>query len=281
MIITNQQGFPAIFEAACRNEKYSRGEADITTTELIDSTMIRDLKRKHSDEIVQDVSDMVYSMAGQGIHAMFERAAEGRDDVISEKRFYADFYGGAGQKKLGGQIDLYVKPTKTLWDYKEKSVWWKVYGDEGKEEKQQNVNAHLMRLNGYEVERLALAVRYRDWQKSKANDEGYPDYPIEVVPVKLWDHQTAANYINERLAAHFLLIPDCTDEERWKKPDQWAVYEIGKKRAKRVLNSKEEALEYQKDALFKSEIEHRPGKYNRCEDYCSVSDFCPIWNFDK
>ena len=33
----------------------------------------------------------------------------------------------------------------------------------------------------------------------------------------------------------------CTDEERWKKNDTWAVKKKGQKRALRVLNSEEEA----------------------------------------
>ncbi len=274
MKVTNKHGFHDIFLAVARNDKYSPGKADITTTQLIDSPLIRHLKRAHEDEIEQDISDLVYSIAGQGWHTTMERAAEGREDVIAEKRFYWDWDGVI----VGGQIDLYDKENKVLWDYKEKSVWWHVWGDDGKEEAQQNVNAHLMRRNGYEIDRLALAVRYRDWQKSKENDEGYPDRPMEVVPIKLWEDKQADDYIRDRLVKHFQQKPDCTDEERWKKPDRWAVYKKGGKRAKRVFDSEEEARQYIEDALFATELDHRPGRYTRCENYCLVADFCPIWN---
>jgi hypothetical protein len=64
----------------------------------------------------------------------------------------------------------------------------------------------------------------------------------------------------------------CTDEERWTTPQKFALMKNGAKRATKLFDIKPETVE---DGYF---IEHRPAVYRRCEDYCSVSKFCPIWS---
>ena len=68
-------------------------------------------------------------------------------------------------------------------------------------------------------------------------------------------------------------LPLCSSEEMWAKPDTFAIKEKGKARAKRVLNSEEEAREYIGDNKNLA-IEFRKGERTRCEGYCAVSEYC-------
>ena len=40
------------------------------------------------------------------------------------------------------------------------------------------------------------------------------------------------------------ILPDCSDEDRWKKDDTWRVMKKGRKSALRVLYSNEDAEQY-------------------------------------
>ena len=85
-------------------------------------------------------------------------------------------------------------------------------------------------------------------------------------------------------------LPLCSDDERWKKKDSWAVRKKAQKRALRVLDTEEEAIKYMEwhkntDSAYMPkytggyEIDFRQGEYNRCKgNYCSVADFCQQYN---
>jgi hypothetical protein len=134
----------------------------------------------------------------------------------------------------------------------------------------------------------------RDWQISKVRDTedfgpasgASPDYPkvgVVVREVPLWSVEKQAEYIWGRIDTHrnamFLdddLLPDCADEERWAKPDTWAVMKSRAKRAIRVLSSEQDAIDY----INANELEgvgviNRPGnKTVKCDNYCPVNTFC-------
>ena len=54
MKITNKHNLPELVVNALTFDTYSRGESDISITQLIDSPRISLLERQHSDEIEQD-----------------------------------------------------------------------------------------------------------------------------------------------------------------------------------------------------------------------------------
>ena len=66
---------------------------------------------------------------------------------------------------------------------------------------------------------------------------------------------------------------ECSDEERWKIPDTWALKLKGRKRAIKVYKSEAEA--HQNMDSEEHFVEHREGKANKCENYCPCRDFCP------
>ena len=61
MILTNKRQYPGLVTNAISNQsaKYSKGNADISTTQLIDAPMQKILKERHADEIIVDVSTLV------------------------------------------------------------------------------------------------------------------------------------------------------------------------------------------------------------------------------
>jgi hypothetical protein len=89
----------------------------------------------------------------------------------------------------------------------------------------------------------------------------------------MWTLDEAEDYVKERIALHQLVEPPmCTDEERWANPEQWALTKDGGKRATKLFNIKPETV----DKGY--HIEHRPAVYRRCQDYCSVAKWCPVWS---
>lgn len=264
MNLTNKAGLPDALVRAVSNDSYSRGDSDISTTQLIDSPLIRQLRIAHANEITEDVSDRIWALLGQSVHTILERANLGG---LVEQRVGWTFEG----RKLSGQFDHLENGVLT--DYKVTSVWSVIYGKSSWED-QLNVLAYLCSLNSLEVNKLQIVAILRDWQQSKSMDENYPKTQVVTVPVALWDVERQDAYIRERLAAHFNPSSTCSDAERWKKEDTWAVMKKGRKSALRVLGSEEEAKAWMQENGG-DEIQHRPGSFNRCESYCSVRPFCP------
>jgi len=288
VIITNKHGLPESLVSAVRNDPYSPGDSDITVTSLIGPPQIRVLNKKHADEIEEDAIDRIWSLLGQAVHTILERA----DDLaIKEKRLYADIAGW----KVGGQLDrLAYLPDGTLEDYKVTSAWTHVFGNKIEWEQQLNCLALLLFINGYPVKRLQVTAIYRDWSKSKAlQDKGYPQAQVGMLKIPMWSHEKAIQYIHGRVLIHQdaddgEVLP-CTDKERWLRGTTWAVMKKGRKRALRVYPTREQCVAwcYEHGHVLKAKgkeslannitIEHRPGTYMRCESYCSVAKFCPQW----
>ena len=139
-----------------------------------------------------------------------------------------------------------------------------------------------------EVSELFILAMLRDWKSSDVGRSNYPDAPIMQMPIPLWEWQDIEDFVEERIslhgkAAYSALIgeelPLCTAEEMWERPETFAVMRSAShKRASRVLNTMEEAMEWAEDPTnsmdSKHVIEHRPGKRVRCQDWCEVSQFC-------
>ena len=142
--------------------------------------------------------------------------------------------------------------------------------------------------NAHRGEIVALIKDHN--KREAAKDKDYPQYPVFVVS---WDFteedlDTAEKDIRSwfRDVAIAESTPDdelipCTEEQRWAKPEKWAVKKGKQKRALRVLGSEEEAQSYidrypenEKKQLW---IEHRLGEDTKCEGYCDVRRWCPYY----
>ncbi len=103
---------------------------------------------------------------------------------------------------------------------------------------------------------------------------------VVVREIPLWTPAEQEKFVVRRVSEHQLAeewrestLPLCTPEERWHRPDTWAVKKKGNKRASRVFEEPVSANEYAAKTLF-MEVEHRPGVDIRCASYCRVAQFC-------
>jgi hypothetical protein len=269
MRITNNANLPEAIVRAVTYDDYDYEDAgDISASGLIKPPRMRWLEKRHDDEIVVDAADLIWRMIGSIGHKILERAAD--PNTLYEERLTTTVLGWV----VTGKFDvLHEKNGFGIDDFKFTSVW--AVKDEKKDwTAQLNVYAWLAKLFGFDIERLRITAVLRDHSKPKAAKE--PDYPqVQVVvrEVPLWSVEKQEQYITDRVQFHRVTeilpdnyLPDCTDNERWARPDTFAVLKKkGAKRAVRVLPRK----------LDDYHIEHRPGnKTVRCDHYCDVKKFC-------
>ena len=291
MKITNKFNLPETFVEFARDGKYDKGAADISVTTLIDSPRVNILKQQKRDEIETDVSDMIWPLFGTAVHHMLESSTP-KGNVTMEERLFIEVNGWTlsgqidHQEEIGGKIHIS--------DYKVTSAWSVIYGKEDWV-RQLNCYAHMVRVaKGREVGSVRIIAILRDWSRMKSMTEsGYPKSPITTVDIPLWPHDQAQAYISERINAHQSAqldwdtreaVVECSDEERWTKPTTYAVTKFGSKRALRVFDRVDEAVSFRntlEHGLKNYGIVERAGGRTRCEQYCSVSEFCTQWAMER
>ncbi|WP_295543630.1 PD-(D/E)XK nuclease family protein [uncultured Thiohalocapsa sp.] len=283
MNVTNNYALPAAIVAAVENDPYSRGDADISVTELIAPAQQRALMREHWHELEEDAADRLFALQGQLIHSLLERAnIKHQLADIAERRLSAEVAGWA----LSGQFDnLILDDSGTLQDYKYSSVWSVKNGVKEEWVAQLNVLRWLVYANGYDApERLQLVALLRDWSKPAAmRERDYPPAAVQVLDVPVWTISETLRYIVSRLADHEAARNDiadgdkpvpCTPAERWERPTQYAVMQAGRKRAVKLHAHADDAHAHAAQ-LPKARVEIRPGAAVRCESYCAVAHLCP------
>lgn len=283
--ITNKYNLPQTLVNLAERDNYSRGNAHISVTELISSPKLRVMKRAKHNEIVTDVSDMLWSLMGRAMHTVVEQGADSQH--IAEERLYAMVSGW----RLSGGIDLQIlghgadgEQEVALADYKMTTAW-AVMNEKAEWERQLNCYAYLIeKARGWTVTSLTINAIIRDWNRHEAaRRDDYPPIPFAVLPQTLWSPQAREAYVIERMRIHQDAerahdwgdpLPACTDEERWHKPGKLAVMKEGRVKALRLfeVNEREEAENYAREN--KGRVEERPGQDTRCESYCPVAAWC-------
>ena len=113
MKYTNKHNVPVEIIRAITNDQYSKGEAHISVTGLLQPPRIRLLNKEYDDKITVDYSDETWKILGQGIHAILERANEFYEDTITEQRMFAEVNGWV----ISGQTDSLALDENILKDY--------------------------------------------------------------------------------------------------------------------------------------------------------------------
>lgn len=281
MNLTNTTGLPDALVRAVANDPY-RQHGHISVTGLIQPPRIRQLELRHDAEIEEDVTRRLWLLLGSAVHAVLERTEDRQAPELIEQRMFKEVLGW----RVTGKPDLWAAPAN-LHDYKFTSVWAVTLGPKPEWEAQINSYAHLYRLHGFPVDFATIVAVFRDWSKPQARrDSTYPQVGAQVVPVPLWDDESVAMWMENRVRVHQEAegwrddeLPFCTPEERWEKPTTYAVIKKGNKRALRVLESMEAAyrqmeLEAKKSPKAKFSVVTRPGVAARCGDYCLVRPWC-------
>lgn len=300
MQVINDAGLPEPVFRALSNEGYDAPKLPyhISVTELISAPRRVELRRRHSDKIIEKASMRVWTMMGHAVHLVIKLMET--DDCITEQRFYMEIEGWI----VTGQTDLY-EMVGTLSDFKNSGVFTFQRGDKEEHLQQLNMNAMLFRNEGYEVNKLQIVAFLRDFMQAKADSiPSYPQSAVLVKPYELWSQNKAEVFAARRVKLHQearLLpddqLPECSDEEKWYRGEAFAVYGEGNVKSspggtfttefhKDEAKSKAEAFAREmttkntneKTGAVKKryEVRHREGMPVRCLKYCSAAPFCSI-----
>lgn len=284
MKITNKLGLPQPLVNYVTRE-YVYKEHQYSVTSLLKGTCQAILERRFHDEIEQDVADMIFLIFGSAVHSILENAKE-TENQLKENKLVID----VGDYKLSGIFDLYDYSTKTVTDYKTATVWKVIKNEWEDYRKQLLCYAWMLRKIGFECNKGEIVAMLKDHSKTKAKvDSNYPPYPVHKVSFTFTenDFEDIEKFIFDRFKEIAIaeetetdLLQPCSPEERWETPTKYAVMKKGRKTALRVVESEQEAKEYMewKGVTEKDHyIEERKGENKKCEEYCSVSQFCPFY----
>ena len=290
MKITNKFNVPETLVALATRDYYSKGKSDYSVTEIISPPRIQRLRRKHFEEIEQDVSDMLWMLLGTALHVVAERSEV--SGHTNEERLSA----GVNGIILSGAIDLQKDEADgiTITDYKFTSAW-ALMNDKPEWEQQQNIYKYLVeRVKKKPVKGLKICALIRDWSRRDAqNKPDYPQAPIQIVDIPMWTFDRTEAFIKERVEMHRDSkvsadwgeeLPLCTDEERWVRQTTYAVKKDGRKTAIRVFDTQDEADALLKEMPEKDKgfIEIRKGEAVRCTgNFCGVSQWCSQFQNQK
>ena len=284
MEITNNFKLPEFVVDALTFSDYSRGDSQISVTQLIDSPRVVQLQKQFADKQKKDAVDFVWSRFGTSVHNMFEESLKAAEsDAITEERLFTEWRGWT----LSGAIDVQEihDDGVTISDFKVTSVW-SVINDKPSWHQQLNSYAYLVRrAKGQTVKKLQIVALLRDWSRRKAEQESnYPSAPVVVIDIPLWSNEEQDKYVDEQMEKHVDAEFDaateqtliaCTGEEMWEKATVYAVMRKGRKSAIKLFPT-EVAAEDRLASLDKTHyIETRAGEKTRCAgDWCGVSQWC-------
>ncbi len=274
-MLTNKLRLPDPIVRAISNDSYTKGAADFSVTELLAPPQLVRLRKQHASEISEDASDRIWSLLGQAVHSIIERASDGAD-TLSEVTLNTIF----DDVTIKGTFDHLTISSGEMCDFKVTTVW-KLVGGGVPEEWEQQTNIYrwmLWREKGIEVQSIAVIAILRDWSKREADRrQDYPQSQAVRLDVPLWPMEVVAAFVRSRLDKHNDPTLGCSDEDIWAKPSKWALMQKGRKTAVRLYDTAEEA---QAAVSTNQYVEYRPGIATRCESYCPVSQFCEQWRND-
>jgi hypothetical protein len=280
-MVTNKFKLPQFVVDALTHSDYTRGDSDISVTQLIDSPRIARLQREHADEQTKDAVDFVWSRFGTSVHTMFEESLKATgSDVITEERLFTETQGWS----LSGAIDAQEVSDDgvIISDFKVTSAWSVIYG-KSSWNTQLNVYAYLVRkAKGQTVKKLQIVALLRDWVRSKAQQGGeYPTAPIVVLDIPMWSEAEQDAYVESQIKKHMEATNTdqplifCTSEETWQKDTVYAVMKRGRKSAVKLYKTEAEAEERAEKEGSNHSVEVRKGEKTRCKgDWCGVSKWC-------
>lgn len=281
MEITNEMGLPEPFYNAAKTD-YTYTDKRYSVTAILKGIRENILLRRHYDQITVDASENIWAIFGTAVHSILEKAP-GTFKQLKEQKIEVPMPNGY---VLSGIFDLYDMETKTLTDYKTGTVY-KVLMNEWDDYKKQLLGyAYMLDRCGLKTEHAQIIMLLKDHSKSKARHEwGYPPHPVykkewKFSKQEIYEFGTELIQIFKEIERCEKLtdeeLPICTPEQRWARPEKWALCKKGRKKAIKLYDTREEAEEaLSKDSSYY--VEHRPGLDAKCMDYCNAREFCSYW----
>lgn len=223
MKLTNLPGLPEVLLRVFEHDSYER-KSDFSVTELLQTPKIAVLRRRHDDEIVEDVSETIWRIYGRAIHSVFEHSPI-VTAALKEGRMFAEIKIGGKSYLISGQADLYYDPASIL-DFKWSPVSVYLYNDGGMRDEwpqQLDMLAYLYRLNGFPVQTAGIVPIYKDFRRREAKSwKNYPAFPIAYIQHKPAESTKTARLVKTLVKRHADALdlpdnklPECTAEERW------------------------------------------------------------------
>lgn len=280
MALINDKDYPEIFMDCLNALAFSGRNSDYFVTELIDAPRIVQLKKRHSEDFERLASSALTSFFGNAVHSQIERGLNRvpNELYLCEKKIRANVL----NRVVAGKYDCYHNGI--VYDFKTTSVWKYMFGDTKEWENQLNIYYYLIsKYHKLDVKGLEIIAFFRDFKQMESlRNSDYPKKEVVSIKLPLWDLDTAEDYFMECLKNQIKweevpdeLLPECTEEDMWEKPTKYAVYQKGLKRAKRVLDSNEDAEKWIEDSKLKNlYIDVRPGERMRCNKFCDCAPFC-------
>ena len=290
--ITNKMGLPKQLVSLVDNG-YKPTEKRYSCTTILKPTRQIILERRYTDQIEQDVADMIWCIFGTLAHSVIENSQEG-EGQFKEEKLLVDLGNYSEELKgyyLSGRSDMIDLIDKCITDWKTCSAWKVIYKDFEDWRKEMLIYAFAVRDIGFEIDKAQAIAFIKDHNKTKSKtDYQYPKLPIWVE--KFSFNNKDFDEIEQFIINKFKEIkqyeevkdedlPMCSMEERWNTGNKYAVKKKANKRADRVYDTKEEAEEHISKIPENSrnlyEIEERIGEDKRCLEYCSCCEFCPYY----
>lgn len=249
------------FAKFSNRNKYSRGDAELSVTQLISPPRIVALEKIHADNLVKEESSSIQSIIGSAVHKILEEGAPA--NFITERRFFTVIDG----VKVSGAMDviakIYDEGVIDIEDYKVTSMWslWDSTSRTGTYPsswvKQLNSYAALVRrVHGKKVRYLRVHAVLRDYSKARA--PSWMDRPVVTIEIPMWDEAGQDAYLEQQVARHKKAqadvlagedLPACSPEDTWDSEAARAFY-------------------------YQSMGDYYMDDPKRCANFCAVAPYC-------
>lgn len=284
MKITNKLNLPDMLQRAVEKD-YQYRDKRYSITSLLDPDRVLMLKRRHNDEIEQDVSECIWMLFGTVTHYVLETGIECRENEYVEEHLEYTFPSGYTLSGIIDHVEDYID------DYKTASIWTVIYGSNNEHwKKQLQMGAYLhYKEHGNWINKGRIIAILKDFNKKDSLlKDNYPKLPVQVINFDLGTPEEVEEWIVKRFKRIEYLeklsdldLPLCSMEERFNTGDKYAVKKKVWKKAFRVFDSLDEArellIELERKYPGEYEIEERIGEDKKCKDYCSCCQFCPYY----
>ena len=279
----------------------------ISATSLMKPTRQIVLGTRENEAVISDLVDLIPRTLGNSIHDSIEKAwttnkeknlkslgypdslidkvlikpkkeeiTEGIVPIYIEQRAYKKI----GKYTIGGKFDMCIEGI--LHDIKTTSAFSWVYGTKDEDYKLQGSIYRYLNPDIITSDFIRIMFVFTDWQKSQVNStNNYPDSRIKYKDIPLMSMRETEVWIKNKLDeidryidSPEIEVPYCPPEELWfNTPKHRYFKNPGAKRATRVFDSYQEALDYKTLQGGVGEIVSEKLEPKRC-GYCQVYNIC-------
>jgi hypothetical protein len=207
MIVTNKRGWSQGWIEA--DKKFSDDYVRLgflSCTEVNEAIRITLLRRRHWDDLTEDISNRIFLILGSAVHLALER---GNVTALAEERFLVDVAG----KQISMKPDRieYIEGTDpaeyVLRDFKTCQCF-ALTKDKFTWTAQVNSYAYGARKLGVNVTKLFIEALLKDWKWTEwqKHPQEYPDCAAQAIPIEVWTDAQCLEYLELQLCLELRLF---------------------------------------------------------------------------